>query len=48
VRDCPLDDLRRLALREPHAWLLVSARYFQTLDFYAEYLDCPTRSCRTP
>jgi hypothetical protein len=37
----PLDDLRQLALGDPHAWLINSARYFQTLGFYTEYLDLP-------
>ena len=36
-----LDDLRQLALGDPHAWLIASARYFQTLSFYVEYLDLP-------
>jgi hypothetical protein len=35
----PPDDLRPLALGVPHPWLLTSARYFQTLGFYTEYLD---------
>ena len=33
--------MRRLALGDPHAWLITSARYYQTLDFYTEYLDLP-------
>ncbi len=31
------DDLRHLAIDDPRSWLLRSIRYFQTLDFYAEY-----------
>ena len=30
-----------MALGDPQAWLITSARYFQTLDFYTEYLDLP-------
>ncbi len=33
--------MRQLALDDPHAWLLTSIRYFQTLAFYKEYLDVP-------
>ncbi len=33
--------MRRLALGDPHAWLITSACYIQTLDFYTEYLDLP-------
>ncbi len=33
--------MRQLALHDPHAWLLTSVRYFQTLGFYVEYLDVP-------
>jgi len=35
------DDLRELALRDPGAWLVTSARYFQALGFYTEHLDLP-------
>ncbi len=31
------DDLRHLAIDDPRSWLLGSVRFFQTLDFYAEY-----------
>jgi hypothetical protein len=31
--------LRQLALGDPRLWLVVSARYFQTLGFYTELLD---------
>ena len=33
--------MRRLALGDPQAWLITSARYYQTLGFYTEYLDLP-------
>jgi hypothetical protein len=35
------EDLRKLALGDPRLWLVVSARYFQTLGFYTELLDLP-------
>jgi hypothetical protein len=33
--------LRQLALDDPRSWLIASARYFQGLGFYMEYLDLP-------
>ena len=35
------DDLRQLALSDPRAWLVASARHFRTLGFYMEHLDLP-------
>jgi hypothetical protein len=35
------EDLRQLALDDPRRWLLASARYFQGLGFYVEYLELP-------
>jgi hypothetical protein len=35
------DDLRKLALEDPRTWLITSARYFQGLGFYMEYLHLP-------
>jgi hypothetical protein len=35
------DDLRQLALDDPRTWLIASARYFQGLGFYMQYLDLP-------
>jgi hypothetical protein len=35
------EELRQLALGDPRMWLVVSARYFQTLGFYTEHLDLP-------
>ena len=31
--------MRQLALDDPRTWLITSARYFQGLGFYTEYLD---------
>jgi hypothetical protein len=33
--------LRQLALDDPRTWLIASARYFQGLSFYMQYLDLP-------
>ena len=35
------EDLRQLALGDQRMWLVVSARYFQTLGFYTELIDLP-------